>query len=113
MIQGKGSVPLRCFHGSEHKDLIATDVFYVPNLEANLLSVSTSNKKGFDVIFDANGQCKVTSGEKIYVTGFQKDGIYQVHCKQPPPDVSLTSKMKTTVPPPGTDASCTVSLTQS
>lgn len=57
LIQGKGSVPLQCFNGNIHKDLMAIDVLFVPGLEASLLSVSMLNNKGFNVTINANGQC--------------------------------------------------------
>lgn len=58
-IHGKGRVKL-CVNGIKH---ILTDVFYVPGLTNNLLSVGQLQERGIGVLMQS-GKCKVYHPEK-------------------------------------------------
>jgi len=59
----------------------ATNVLYVPNLSANLLSVSKMTEKGYNVVFDRES-CKIFDESNFEITGnlefvcAKKDGLY-------------------------------------
>jgi len=61
----------------------ATDVLYVPNLSANLLSVSRMTEKDYNVVFDRES-CKIFDESNFKITGnlefvcAKKDGLYCV-----------------------------------
>lgn len=59
VVKGKGSVKLK-IQGTIQ---IVTDVYYVPNLKNNLLSIGQLQEKGLKVIFEDN-KCKVYHKEK-------------------------------------------------
>ncbi|CAG4914890.1 unnamed protein product [Colias eurytheme] len=54
-----------------------SEVYHVPNLATNLLSVSALTRKGFKVIFDKKC-CKIFNGNKLAATAVHKNGVYQL-----------------------------------
>lgn len=54
-----------------------SNVFYVPNLSANLLSVSELARKGYTVTFDSKC-CKICDGSTIIATASYVNGTYQL-----------------------------------
>ncbi|KAG5879846.1 hypothetical protein JTB14_020135 [Gonioctena quinquepunctata] len=64
-----------------------SDVIFVPNLSANLLSVSTICKKGFIVAFDDAG-CKMYDSEdcqiegEAFVTATNVNGIHRLNIQE-------------------------------
>lgn len=71
---GRGSVQVTMKNG-----IIKTisNVYYVPNLTTNLLSVSAIIKKGFKVVFSSSN-CQIYDGKVIIATATLYDGIYQL-----------------------------------
>lgn len=53
------------------------DVYYVPNLSANLLSVSSLVKKGYTVTFNKQ-KCIVSDDDEVLATATHRNGIYQL-----------------------------------
>jgi hypothetical protein len=57
----------------------AKDVLYVPEITANLLSVSKIVKNGHKVTFNTNG-CKIThTSGNIIATATEEGGIYKLN----------------------------------
>lgn len=54
-----------------------SDVHYVPNLSANLLSVSSLVKKGFKVVF-CKQKCNISDKEEVLATATLRNGIYKL-----------------------------------
>lgn len=54
-----------------------SNVFYVPNLTANLLSVSAMVRKGFNVVFGSSG-CQILNNGIIIATATLHDGVYEL-----------------------------------
>jgi len=62
---GIGRIKLKVHVGnSEYKDTILRDVYYVPELHANLLSVPRLTKQGLGVTFDEN-TCTILANGKV------------------------------------------------
>lgn len=61
------------------KDCIRTlsNVYFVPNLSANLLSVSALVKKGYKVIFDKT-RCYIRDGQDILATATLCNGVFKL-----------------------------------
>lgn len=71
---GLGSVTVRL----KDCDKLISNVYYVPNLSTNLLSVSELTRKGFTVKFD-NKQCKILrKGNEIVATASYNNGVYKL-----------------------------------
>ena len=52
-----------------------TDVLHVPGLDANLLSISALNRKGFDVLFRQSG-VEIREGGTLVATGIMRGRMY-------------------------------------
>lgn len=61
-VLGKGNIRLQV-HGIAH---IITEVFYVPELKSNLLSIGQFQEKGLTILFQ-HGYCKVFHHEKCLI----------------------------------------------
>lgn len=72
-IGGRGVVTLRL----KDCEVTITNVFYVPNLSANLLSVSELVRKGRKVTFDSKG-CTICNGKEVIATATYLRGVYQL-----------------------------------
>lgn len=79
-MHGKGTILLSCASGDSYRDQIAQRLLYAPDLTANLISASVL-KKNFDVQFSKDG-CTVSHGDKIYLTGTLRDGLFQLNCEK-------------------------------
>lgn len=78
-IEGKGSVRLKLKLMNDRTfDVLLEDVFYVPGLDSNLISVKKLADKGFDVSFFGN-ECRLRK-EKVEMTiGSFRNGLYELH----------------------------------
>lgn len=54
-----------------------TNVYFVPKLSHNLLSVSELTRKGYSVTFD-NKNCKIFDSDKILATATYTNGVFQL-----------------------------------
>ena len=75
--KGAGSVHLEFNVDNEPFRTRVSNVLFVPELNCNLLSVSTFEKKGFKVTFE-NGQCNVTKHGEVYIQGKLINNVYEV-----------------------------------
>lgn len=71
---GKGCVKVNLKNG-----IVKTisNVFYVPNLTTNLLSVSALVNKGFRVVF-SSGRCRILDNGTVVATATLCDGVYRL-----------------------------------
>lgn len=71
---GLGSVLVKL----KNCEKLISNVYYVPNLSTNLLSVSELTRKGFTVKFDSK-QCKIMrTGNEVVATASYNNGVYQL-----------------------------------
>lgn len=75
--KGAGSMSLKCSINNECIENTISRVLYVPELSCNLISVSTLDKKGFQVTF-GNGECKVTRNGKVFAQAKLINGVYEL-----------------------------------
>ena len=76
-IQGAGTVHVRIkVHGAS-KLCILTDVYYVPELGYNLMSVPTLDKKGLSTTF-SNKKCHVSRQGTLLATGSMFGNLYKI-----------------------------------
>ncbi|CAH2091010.1 unnamed protein product [Euphydryas editha] len=61
---------------------IIENVLYVPNLSANLLSVSKLTDKGYSVIFN-NDKCHIKNKNRVLASASHIDGLYKLDCSVP------------------------------
>lgn len=71
---GQGSIKVRMKNGNIQT---ISKVHYVPNLTANLLSVSEMVGKGFKVVFSSQG-CYIYDGEAVIASASHKEGVYRL-----------------------------------
>lgn len=76
-VKGIGSGKLLCCddQGEEH-EVILSEVYYVPELESNLISVSRLVSKGAEVIFSASSGCIIKSRGMIAAVARKSCGLY-------------------------------------
>lgn len=60
---------------------IISGALFVPNLNANLLSVSKMVAKGYELFFDKNG-CKILDNDCVIATANEFSGIYILDVKK-------------------------------
>ena len=58
-----------------------TDVMYVPELDANLLSISALNRKGFDVLFRQT-RIEIRERNTLVATGIMRGKMYYLQSSQ-------------------------------
>ncbi|CAI5771537.1 Retrovirus-related Pol polyprotein from transposon TNT 1-94 [Podarcis lilfordi] len=75
--KGAGSMSLKCNINNECIENTISRVLYVPELSCNLISVSTLDKKGFQITF-GNGECKVTKNGKVVAQAKLINGVYEL-----------------------------------
>lgn len=61
---------------------IIENVLFVPNLSANLLSVSKLTDKGYSVIFN-NDKCHIKNKNEVLASASHRDGLYRLDCSVP------------------------------
>ena len=71
-VAGIGSISLKNHDGSTR---VLTDVWYIPKLEKNLISLGTLELKGFTIILQ-NGILKVVSGALVVIKGIRRNNMY-------------------------------------
>ena len=59
----------------EDQNIRMTDVLHVPELDANLLSISALNRKGFSVLFRKDG-VDIRQRDSLVVSGIMRGKIY-------------------------------------
>lgn len=85
---GAGSGKISCVNGDGMRVKVTlSNVFHVPSLASNLLSVSKIADLGLTVLFEKYG-CKVLNGSEVVLEGQRKGGLY--HLKQFPDTALLT-----------------------
>ncbi|KAG7309402.1 hypothetical protein JYU34_005369 [Plutella xylostella] len=77
---GRGSVKVLL---KDNNVKTISNVYYVPNLTVNLLSVSAMVQKGFEVVF-SSGMCKISDNGVVVATGTLCNGAYQLDTKPNP-----------------------------
>ncbi|CAI5793457.1 Retrovirus-related Pol polyprotein from transposon TNT 1-94 [Podarcis lilfordi] len=75
--KGAGSMSLKCNINNECIENTISRVLYVPELSCNLISVSTLDKKGFQITF-GNEECKVTKNGKVFAQAKLINGVYEL-----------------------------------
>jgi len=74
----KGTVNISVSNGKNTEIIVVEDVLYVPELAANLLSVSKITEKGYKVSFKMD-ECIIRDRRNIVVAKEQRrDGVYQL-----------------------------------
>ncbi|XP_048228337.1 uncharacterized protein LOC125369595 [Ricinus communis] len=73
LVQGKGNIRLRV----KDTPLLVQEVFYVPGLTNNLLSIGQMQEKGLAFLV-RNGMCKIFSDEKgfLFSTTMQSNRMF-------------------------------------
>lgn len=75
---GSGDSSLVTVSGSGARmDVTLSDVYYVPSLMGNLLSVGKVCDSGYSVLFEKSG-CKVLHNRKTVLTGERSNGLYRL-----------------------------------
>ncbi|CAI5780530.1 Retrovirus-related Pol polyprotein from transposon TNT 1-94 [Podarcis lilfordi] len=75
--KGAGSMSLKCNINNDCIENTISRVLYIPELSCNLISVSTLDKKGFQITF-GNGECKVTKNGKVFAQAKLINGVYEL-----------------------------------
>jgi hypothetical protein len=74
--QGKGTVRLTTEVAGTRKELVLTDVIYVPGANCNLFSVKRADERGATVHF-TRGMCTICMGKEVLLEGWnQGDDLY-------------------------------------
>ena len=80
-IHGCGDIAIKSLIGGRWYNNVIQDVLFVPGLGANLFSVRSVTKRGFNVSFIGD-QVKITHGKKIVTTGTSvSDNLYALNVK--------------------------------
>lgn len=74
LTAGQGTVRVQMKNGNVKT---ISNVYFVPNLTANLLSVSEMVRKGFKVVFSSS-ICQIYDGEVVVASATLCDGVYQL-----------------------------------
>lgn len=74
LTEGQGRVKVNLKNGLR----TISNVYYIPKLSTNLLSVSELVRKGFSVTFNSN-HCKILDGSEVIATASCFNGIYQLN----------------------------------
>ncbi|CAI5799419.1 Retrovirus-related Pol polyprotein from transposon TNT 1-94 [Podarcis lilfordi] len=75
--KGAGSMDLKFYINDKSTKTTVSRVLYVPQLSCNLLSVSTLDRKGFQITF-GNGECNVTKNGEVFVQAKLVNGVYEI-----------------------------------
>lgn len=79
-VQGIGSGRLFCYDDSgNQQEVILSDVFYVPDLESNLVSVGCLVNKGAEVTFGKSRGCVIQCGGVVAAVAQKVGGLYQLN----------------------------------
>nr|XP_029733632.1 uncharacterized protein LOC115269233 [Aedes albopictus] len=76
--QARGTVNLDCVEG----DVALQEVLEVPDLAANLLSVSKICAKGFEVLFTKQGCQVLTQDGEVFASGIAERGLYRLNRRE-------------------------------
>ena len=73
---GIGCVSINLKLGDNHTvTTVIRDVYYVPDLDGNLLSVSYLAKFNLEVVFGRNS-CQILDGNEVVGKGYKKNSLY-------------------------------------
>lgn len=75
-MEGKGRV---CVNLKKLGYKTISNVYYVPALSTNLLSVSELSRKGYRVIFTST-ECRILDGGRVVATATCNNGLYELDC---------------------------------
>ncbi|KAG0707296.1 hypothetical protein DFH29DRAFT_787214, partial [Suillus ampliporus] len=59
----------------KHKSMVLQDMYYVPELHVNLLSVPCLTRQGLGVTFDEN-TCKILMNSKVAALTHKQNSLY-------------------------------------
>ena len=80
-IHGVGDIPIKPLVGGRCHDNVIEDVLFVPGLGANLFSVRSATKRGFNVSFTGD-LVKITFGKKVVTPGTSISGnLYSLNIR--------------------------------
>ncbi|EZA62835.1 hypothetical protein X777_01149 [Ooceraea biroi] len=74
----RGTVTLNVRLGSKQNPTNVEEVLYVPDLAANLLSVSKIVKKGHTIVLNKGGCKVINSRGRIFARAKLQDGVYRL-----------------------------------
>lgn len=78
LVKGIGSCKIKCYgKNDETKEILLSEVLFVPELDMNLVSVGSLVQKGAGVTFDENG-CTIKRGERIAAVAPRRNGLYHL-----------------------------------
>ena len=77
-------------------DLLLRDVFYVPTLQRNLISVSRLDDDGFECRF-GNGMCVIDYNDTVATIAFKRNDLYLLSLRE---SVNSVCDVNATVPTP-------------
>nr|XP_029711602.1 uncharacterized protein LOC115256785 [Aedes albopictus] len=78
-VKGIGSGHLFCYdENGDQQEIVLSDVYYVPDLESNLISVGSLVNKGAEVTFEKTRGCVIRCGGVIAAVAKKKGGLYQL-----------------------------------
>ena len=75
---GEGFVEL---DEGENRNILLTNVLFVPDLRGNLISVKKLANKGYEVHFKES-VCKITKSGRIVASAIVTNGLYELHVMQ-------------------------------
>lgn len=76
-VKNSGTVIIPLLVDGKMRVVAAEDVFYVPRMSVNLLSVPKIAKEGFTIKFNRDA-CKILSGKSVIATTKSVDNIYRL-----------------------------------
>ena len=77
-MKGVGNCQINCYgRGDEEKQILLTDVLFVPDLDMNLISVGKLIQKGATIDFNEHG-CTIAKGKQIAAMASRKNGLYHL-----------------------------------
>lgn len=77
LVMGKGTVHLSILVNSASKACELYNVLYAPDLDYNLVSISSLDKKGFTTTF-SNARCRIEHDGRILATGSMFNNLYKL-----------------------------------
>lgn len=77
-----GDIYLKAYVGNEEKGIVLCNVYYVPNIRKNLMSVSQIERKGKELLI-RNGKVKIRNIETkdIICEAFRRNDLYVLKVK--------------------------------
>lgn len=80
--KGVGNVILKTFSGNEERDVMLHNIYFVPNLRKNLMSVSQIEKKNKELLFrEGRVSIRTTIPKQIMCKAYRRNDLYIVRAK--------------------------------